>query len=86
MLGGERPVQLHYPYDVCAGADGSLYVVEYGAGRVTHLGLDGRLLGRFGASGRGAEQFFTPWGIAIDSQGRLLVADTGNHRIVELEL
>ena len=35
---------------------------------------------------RGAEgQFFTPWGIAVDSQGRLRVADTGNHRIVELE-
>ena len=28
----------------------------------------------------------TPWGIAIDSQRRIRVADTGNHRIVELKL
>ena len=87
VLGSQnKPVSLHYPYDVCAGADGSLYVIEYGAGRITCLDSNGKLLGRFGSSGRGENQFHTPWGIAIDSKGRLRVADTGNARIVELEL
>jgi DNA-binding beta-propeller fold protein YncE len=80
------PLPLHYPYDITMGTDGALYVVEYGAGRVTKVGLDGRLLGRFGSTGRGEGQFHTPWGIAIDSQLRIRVADTGNRRIVELKL
>ena len=87
VLGTQNnPVSLHYPYDVCASDDGKLYVIEYGAGRVTCLDSDGKLLGRFGSSGRGERQFHTPWGIAIDSKGRLRIADTGNARIVELKL
>ena len=81
----KQPLKLHFPYDVCAAGDG-LYVVEYGAGRVTAVGLDGILRGRFGTSGRGDGQFYTPWGLAIDSKGHLRVADTGNQRIVELSL
>jgi len=87
ILGGEggRP-SLHFPYDIAVGGDGALYVVEYGAGRVSKVGLDGRVLGRYGRTGREAGQFQTPWGLAIDSSMRVRVADTGNRRIVELEL
>ena len=31
-------------------------------------------------------EFLTPWGLAMDRRGRLYVCDTGNRRIVELEL
>jgi hypothetical protein len=27
----------------------------------------------------------TPWGIAVDSKGRLRVADTGNRRLIAIE-
>jgi iron(III) transport system ATP-binding protein len=77
---------LHFPYDLKMGGDGRLYVVEYGAGRVSRLETDGRLLGRYGSSGSGRGQFATPWGLAITAGGTLLVADTGNRRIVELVL
>lgn len=80
---GVRP-QLHFPYDICLGPSNHLFVVEYGAGRVTKLGLDGTVVGRFGSTGRGRGQFSTPWGLAVDGQDRLRVADTGNRRIVEL--
>jgi len=81
-----NPLSLHFPYDLALGSDRALYVVEYGAGRVSKVTLDGKLLGRFGTRGIGAGQFRTPWGIAIDSKLRLRVADTGNRRIVELKL
>ncbi len=84
VLGGEHPPALAYPYDIVLGDGPSLYVIEYGAGRLTRLALDGRVLGRFGHAGRGDAQFQTPWGITIDSRGRLIVADQGNRRIAEL--
>lgn len=80
-----RPLRLHFPYDIALDGDGDLYIIEYGAGRITEVGLDGGLLGRYGKPGSGEGEFRTPWGIAIDSKGRLLVADTGNRRIAVIE-
>lgn len=74
---------LHYPYDIAVGPAGDFFVVEYGAGRVTRFDADGRLLGRSGRTGTGAGELFTPWGLSVDTQGRVLVADTGNRRIVQ---
>ncbi len=82
----EEPLSLHFPYDIALGVDGALYVVEYGACRASKVGLEGRLLGRFGAVGRGRGELHTPWGIAVDSEMRMLIADTGNRRIVELKI
>ena len=83
-LGGAQPPQLLLPYDICLASDGAFYLVEYGAGRVTRLSLDGKVLGRFGSSGSEKGRFATPWGLTVDSQMHVLVADTGNRRIVEL--
>ena len=81
----EQPLALRLPYDLKLGADNTLYAVEYGAGRVTRFDLDGRVLGRYGTTGAGLGQFATPWGIAVDSQKNIYVADTGNRRVVELQ-
>ena len=75
---------LHYPYDVALGPDGFLWTVEYGSGQISRLDLNGRVVGVFGVTGTGHGQFFTPWGLAVDGNGRVVVADTGNRRIVEL--
>jgi ABC-type multidrug transport system ATPase subunit len=82
----EQPLALQLPYDLKLGADDTLYAVEYGAGRVTRFDLNGRMLGRYGTTGAGLGQFATPWGIAVDSQKRIYVADTGNRRVVELQM
>ena len=82
----EDAVDLDYPYDISAAADGALYVVEYRAGRVTHVDTNGNLLGRFGVSGRDRGQFLTPWGLTVTNDQQILVADTGNRRIVQLRL
>ena len=75
---------LHYPYDVTLGPDEALYAVEYGSGQVSRLDLSGRVTGVFGTTGNEHGQLATPWGLAVDRSGRVVVADTGNRRIVEL--
>lgn len=75
---------LDLPYDVAVDRDDTLLVVEYGAGRVTRATLDGKVLGRFGSTGPDRGQFSTPWGMTVDSRGRIRIADTGNRRIVGL--
>ncbi len=78
--------KLHLPYDVTLGENQTLYVVEYGGGRITQLAItDGKFLGSYGQTGRGKGQFITPWSLDMDlSTHRLYVADTGNRRLVEL--
>lgn len=75
---------LEFPYDIRGTDDGRLYVVENKAARLTVLNQDGSFVGRYGQPGRGLGEFFNPWSLAVLSDGRILVADTGNHRIVEL--
>ena len=76
-------VKLQLPYDLDYDGIGAFYAIEWGAGRVTKLDLEGRLLGRFGKPGSGTRDLRTPWGISWHD-GRVLVADTGNRRILEL--
>jgi iron(III) transport system ATP-binding protein len=82
-LGPEQfAAELHYPYDIAACPQGSLYVVEYGAGRVTRFSVDGTFLGRYGRVGDGSGALSRPWGLTVDRRGRVLIADTDNRRIV----
>lgn len=86
VVADAQTVGLHYPYDLSLGPDESLYIAEYGAGRVTKVSLTGKLLGRYGEQGRGLGKLYTPWGIAVSRSGKVAVADTGNRRVVELQL
>ncbi len=81
---GTPEVGLHYPYDMSLGPDGRLYIIEYGAGRLTVLTIDGTPVARYGTTGGSRGQLRTPWGLAVDDAGRIWIADTGNRRIVEL--
>lgn len=74
---------LEYPYDIRV-QDGQLYVIENKAARLTVMAVDGRLIGRYGRPGRRADRLYGPWSLTILTDGRILIADTGNHRIVEL--
>jgi len=81
----DQTSRLHYPYDIALGPRQELWVVEYGAGRISRFNLEGDLLGRFGSTGSGPNQFGTPWGLAVDSSRRVWVADTRNHRLVAVD-
>ncbi|WP_299468080.1 ATP-binding cassette domain-containing protein [uncultured Gimesia sp.] len=78
-------IPLYYPYDIAIDrVNEELYIVEYGAGRVTKTNLEGRVLGRFGKTGTNQGEFITPWGLTVNSKEELFVADTGNRLIVKL--
>lgn len=75
----------YLPYDIQLGKDGCLYVVEYGNNCITKLTKDGTLLGRFGMNPKDKLHVKSPWGLAVDSTGKVYIADTGNRRIVIVE-
>ncbi len=83
---GEGVLSLHLPYDLAIGPAETLFVVEYGAGRIVGCSLDGALIGVSGRQGSASGEFHTPWGIAVDGRGNLRVADTGNRRLVALRM
>lgn len=80
---GTGPGEFRYPYDVDVRSN-ALYVLEYGNQRVQKLTLDGHPLACFGSPGRGDGQFAAPWRCTTVN-GRLVVSDTDNGRVVVLE-
>jgi len=75
-------LHLDYPYGCTFDSRGRLWVVEYGAGRLTCLDPDGSLLGRYRGPADGG--FRTPWGLEVAGDGTVWVADTGHRRMVAL--
>ena len=69
--------------DVAWGANGDIFVAD-GEGantRVVKFSADGKFIKCWGTKGPGPGQLDTPHSIAIDSKGRLLVANRGNKRV-----
>ncbi|KAL5496409.1 hypothetical protein EMCRGX_G012684 [Ephydatia muelleri] len=58
-----------------------LYVADTHNNHVQKLTSSGKFLHKFGQQGSGQGQFNRPWGVMIDSNNKLIVSDSGNHRI-----
>ena len=72
----------HRVTNVAAAPNGDLYIADgYGNARVHKFSKDGKLLFSWGEPGRGPGQFVLPHGIALDSAGRVYVADRENSRV-----
>ncbi len=87
--GPSTSVQLMQPRDVALGADGSLYISDFGANQVYQV-ANGILsliagTGTAGFSGVGTSallaQLNAPAGLAADPTGALYIADSGNGRV-----
>jgi tripartite motif-containing protein 71 len=79
---------LGQPVGVAVDSHGTVYIVDSAYGRVQLRSSDGHLqalLGHEGIKhlekGTALGQFYIPRGIAVDSQGAIYVADTGNGRV-----
>jgi DNA-binding beta-propeller fold protein YncE len=74
------------PDAVVEGAHGDLFVADghtlgKGNARIVKFTKDGKYIKEWGEHGSGPGQFEIPHDLAIDSRGRILVADRGNKRI-----
>ena len=90
---GDPPNYLTTPNDVLVAPDGSIFICEtHGAqfmdepgpeakSRVSKYSPDGKFIKSFGQWGLKDGEFRSPHALAMDSQGRLFVADRGNRRI-----
>jgi DNA-binding beta-propeller fold protein YncE len=70
------------PADVLVAPDGSIFVADgHGNDRVVKFSKDGQFLMEWGTEGTRLGQFDEPHALAMDSRGRLFVADRLNQRI-----
>jgi DNA-binding beta-propeller fold protein YncE len=71
------------PNDVITNQKGEIFISEghSGGGRIRKFSRDGKLIKTWGEPGSGPGQFNIPHALAMDSRGRLFVADRANHRI-----
>ena len=89
---GSGPGQLNEPCDVITAPNGDIFVSdghsgqspdppEGRTGRILKFDSEGNFIKEWGEIGFRPGQFRTPHALEFDSQGRLYVADRGNHRI-----
>ena len=89
---GSEPGLFNEPCDVITAPNGDIFVSdghsgqnanppEGSTGRIIKFSPEGEYIMEWGQIGDGPGEFRTPHGLAFDSQGRLFVADRGNHRI-----
>jgi streptogramin lyase len=91
-VSGGGPTHFHDPSDVVTAPNGDLFVAD-GHGtvspdlppdtvtRVIKFSSTGKFIRQWGSLGSGPSQFRNPHALAIDSRGRLFVADRVNARI-----
>ncbi len=91
---GTPPTAFTEPNDVLVAPNGSIFVGEShnaqfedkpdgpsAIGRISKFAPDGKFIKSWGTWGYGNGEFRGPHSLAMDSQGRLFVADRGNRRI-----
>jgi len=84
-VAGQGQDTFNKPSAILQAPDGSLFVADGhdagGNNRIVKLTADGRFIKAWGATGGDHGEFRDPHALAMDSQGRLFVADRGNSRI-----
>jgi DNA-binding beta-propeller fold protein YncE len=59
----------------------NLSIVDSGNNRIQKFTKDGQFLAKWGSAGSGDGEFNMPWGIDLDAQGDVYIADWRNDRI-----
>lgn len=84
-VAGESNDTFNSPSDVLVAPNGDIFVAD-GHGektnaRIVKFAKDGKFIKAWGKQGKGPGEFDVPHGLAMDSAGRLFVADRSNDRI-----
>jgi DNA-binding beta-propeller fold protein YncE len=84
-VAGSDATHFDGPTDVVVAANGDVFVSDgheaASNNRIIKFSREGKFLEQWGGSGSGPGQFLVPHALALDSQGRLFVADRDNNRI-----
>ena len=82
---GDAPGYFYRPSAVVVAPDGTIFVADGHGGdsnaRIVKLAPDGSVIRSWGKKGSAPGEFNEPHGIALDSAGRVFVADRANSRI-----
>ena len=84
-VAGDGPDTFNKPSDVLISPNGDIFVADgHGPGsnaRIVKFAADGKFIKSWGKEGTGPGEFNNPHSLAMDSKGRLFVADRGNNRV-----
>ena len=83
---GTEPGQFQFVWRLDFDSEGLVYTVEtgdddFGMHRVQKFTSDGQFLQEWGSASTRPGRFIQPDGVAVDSNGRVIVADAGNDRV-----
>ena len=84
-VAGDGPDTFNQPSDVITAPNGDIFVADGHGGntnaRIVKFNKDGRFIKTWGKKGTAPGEFDTPHSLAMDSRGRLFVADRANNRL-----
>ena len=84
-VAGDGPNVFNQPSDVVVAPNGDIFVADGHGGnsnaRIVKFSKSGSFIKTWGKKGTGPGEFDTPHSLAMDSRGRLFVADRSNNRI-----
>jgi DNA-binding beta-propeller fold protein YncE len=81
-VSGDGPDTFNGPCDVAVAGNGDIFVADgHVNARIVKFARDGTFIKAFGRKGTGDGELNVPHSLAIDSRGRVLVTDRGNHRV-----
>jgi hypothetical protein len=66
--------------------DQTVLVIEYKNNRIQRFEPDGKWIANWGTSGFEPGMLNQPWGLVVDSQDRVHVLDSNNHRVQRIGL
>jgi DNA-binding beta-propeller fold protein YncE len=83
---GEAEGQFYYPRGLACDSEGNLIVIDANNHRIQKFDKEGNFLtvwGKFGFAWKGASQgvFDNPWGVGVDRNDNVYIADTLNNRV-----